>query len=88
MWLAEQKAEAEKKKLAELEKKLREERQMLELRQLQAQNGQVVKTIDNSLDWMYEGPSASARQQQSSEEFLLGKVYKSVEEHKVGTISG
>jgi len=64
--------------LAELQKQLIEERQILELRQLQAANGgQVNKIIDNSLDWMYEGPSAAmkAQQQLSSEEYLLGKIY-------------
>ena len=76
VWLAEKKAEEEQKRLAELQKQLQEERQIMELRQLQAAHGQVTKTIDNSLDWMYEGPMSSAqKQQQSSEEFLLGKIY-------------
>lgn len=81
VWLAEQKKEAENKKLAELQKQLEEERQILELRRLQAASGQAqAKTIDNSLDWMYEGPmsgaAASNAQQQSTEEYLLGKLYK------------
>jgi len=77
VWLAEKKAENEQKALMELQKQLEEERQILELRQLQAAQGQVSKTIDNSLDWMYEGPMQSAQQQQqSSEEYLLGKIYK------------
>ena len=32
--------------------------------------------IDNSLDWMYEGPAAALRQKESSEEYLLGKIFK------------
>ncbi|KAJ1425282.1 hypothetical protein B484DRAFT_397966 [Ochromonadaceae sp. CCMP2298] len=80
VWIAEKKAEEEKKQLMELQKQLEEERQILELRQLQAAQGQVSKTIDNSLDWMYEGPMSQAQQAvqaaQSSEEFLLGKIYQ------------
>lgn len=77
VWIAEQKDVKEKKRLAELQKQLIEERQILELRQLQAANGHVSKTIDNSLDWMREGPSVAMKQQLSSEEYLLGKIYSS-----------
>lgn len=89
MWLAEKKAEEEQKRLAELQKQLQEERQILELRQLQAAHGQVTKTIDNSLDWMYEGPVSSNQKQQSSEEYLLGKIYNGAADHsKVEAIPG
>lgn len=37
-------------------------------------SGQVVKTVDTTLDWMYEGPAAQS--EQSTEEYLLGKIYK------------
>lgn len=74
VWIAEQNAEKEKKKLAELQKQINEERQIRELRELQVASGQAVKTVDTSLDWMYEGPAA--QQAQSSEEYLLGKIYK------------
>lgn len=74
VWLAEQKAEDEKKKLGELRKQIEEERQIQELRQLQVASGQVVKTVDTTLDWMYEGPAAQS--EQTAEEYLLGKVYK------------
>jgi hypothetical protein len=60
--------------VAELQKQILEERQIQELRQLQAASGMAVKNLDSTMDWMYEGPSA--QQQQSAEEFLLGKVYK------------
>jgi hypothetical protein len=43
---------------------------------LQVQSGYVVKTVDTTLDWMYEGPSSGLAVQQSSEEYLLGKIYK------------
>ena len=72
VWLAEQKKEAEAKKLAELQKQLEDERQILELRQLQAAHGQNVKATDNSLDWMYQGPSSQLEQTRASEEYLLG----------------
>jgi hypothetical protein len=89
VWLAEKKAEEEQKRLAELQKQLMEERQILELRQLQAAQGQVTKTIDNSLDWMYEGPMSSSQKQQSSEEYLLGKIYNGAADHsKVDPMAG
>jgi hypothetical protein len=83
VWIAEQKAEAENKKLAELQKQLAEERQLQELRQLQAAHGHVSKEVDNSLDWMYAGPSAQQQQQQqqNNEEFLLGKIYQPKASH-------
>lgn len=74
VWIAEQNAEKEKKKLAELQKQINEERQIQELRELQVASGQIVKTVDTTLDWMYEGPAGQA--EQSAEEYLLGKIYK------------
>lgn len=77
VWVAEQQDAKEKKKIAEFEKQIKEERQIQELRELQASNGNAVKMVDNSLDWMYEGPSGSAAMQaESSEEYLLGKIFK------------
>jgi hypothetical protein len=55
VWIAEQEAAKESKKLEELQKQINEERQIQELRQLQIQHGQAVKNVDTSLDWMYEG---------------------------------
>ena len=74
VWIQEQKAKDEARRMAELQKQISEERQIQELRQLQAASGQAVKTVDTTLDWMYEGPSA--QQDQSTEEYLLGKIYK------------
>lgn len=91
VWVAEHEAEEEQKKVVELQKQIIEERQIQELRRLQVASGQVVKTVDTTLDWMYEGPAAA--QQQSSEEYLLGKVYQAqevntTELHKLGTNAG
>ena len=91
--MAEQKGEEEKKKVIELQKQIAEERQINELRQLQVASGHVVKIVDNTLDWMYEGPGAEkiqdAQQSKQTEEYLLGKTYQAKEEktsdlHKVG----
>ena len=76
VWAAEQKDAKEKKAIAEFEKQIREERQINELRALQASSGNAVKIVDNSLDWMYEGPSGFAAKKESSEEYLLGKIFK------------
>eukprot|EP01041_Mallomonas_annulata_P008703 gene8703-17984_t len=80
VWIAEKKADDEKKKLDELKKQITEERQILELRLLQVSSGQVVKSVDTTLDWMYEGPSGQA--EQSTEEYLLGKIYKPKDNEK------
>ena len=79
--MAEQKGEEEKKKVIELQKQIAEERQINELRQLQVASGHVIKVVDNTLDWMYEGPAAEKVQQQVAEEHLLGKTYKAKEEN-------
>lgn len=76
VWVAEQKDDDERKRVAEFQKQLIEERQLLELRQLQASQGHVAKQTDNSLDWMYEGPGGGSQVQKDSEEYLLGKIYK------------
>ena len=77
VWIAEEKADDEKRKLAELQKQITEERQIQELRQLQVASGQSVNTSDSSLDWMYEGPAGHALQQQkqSTEDYLLGNFF-------------
>ena len=76
VWIAEKQAEDEAKRLEEFRKQIIEERQIQELRELQAKSGQVIKHVDNSMDWMYEGPASQIQTQQNSEEFLLGKIYK------------
>ena len=74
VWIAEEKASKETKKMAELQKQIQEERQIQELRELQAASGHAVKHTDSTMDWMYEGPAAQSAL--STEEFLLGKIYK------------
>lgn len=76
VWIAEQQKEQETKKLAELQKQIEDERQIQELRQLQAASGQAVKTVDNSLDWMYQGPASQSEQVKQAEDYLLGKIFK------------
>lgn len=76
VWIAEQKAEQEEKKVKEFQKQLQKERELQELRQLQNANGVVSRTVDNSLEWMYQGPASELNKQESAEEFLLGKIYK------------
>ncbi len=74
MWIAEQKAEAEDKKLAELKKQIAEERQLQELKELQVKAGLVDQSQLEKLDWMYEGPMATMQDHQSNtEQYLLGK---------------
>jgi hypothetical protein len=87
VWIAEQKADQERKKLEDLQKQLQEERQMQELRQLQVAHGQAVKTVDTTLDWMYEGPASGMIKEQQSEEFLLGKIYKTTETAKTFSLN-
>ncbi len=60
--------------MVELQKQIQEERQIQELRELQVASGQNVRNTDTTMDWMYEGPAAQS--QQTTEEFLLGKIYK------------
>ena len=56
VWLAEESAREEKKKMIELQKQIAEEREIQDMRKLQAASGQAVRTSDATLDWMYEGP--------------------------------
>lgn len=73
VWIAEQKAEKESRKLAELQKQITEERQIKELRELQSATGQAVANVDTSMDWMYQGPAAEEKQY--ADDYLLGKTY-------------
>mmetsp|Transcript_16946 Transcript_16946/g.16297 ORF Transcript_16946/g.16297 Transcript_16946/m.16297 type:complete len:183 (+) Transcript_16946:228-776(+) len=80
VWQAEEKAEDEKKKVVELMKQIAEERQINELRQMQVTAGHVIKVVDNTLDWMYEGPAAEKVKDKAAEDYLLGKTYQAKEE--------
>ncbi|XP_069490798.1 pre-mRNA-splicing factor CWC25 homolog [Ambystoma mexicanum] len=68
VWKAEQKHEAERKKIEELQRELREERAREEM-QRYAENVGAVKKKDEKLDWMYHGPGGMVNR----EEYLLGR---------------
>uniref|UniRef100_A0A8C1ZUN1 CWC25 spliceosome associated protein homolog n=2 Tax=Cyprinus carpio TaxID=7962 RepID=A0A8C1ZUN1_CYPCA len=68
VWKAEQKHEAERKKIEELQKELKEERAREEITRYAQETG-AVKKKDDRLDWMYQGPAG----QISREEYLLGR---------------
>ncbi|XP_036390359.1 pre-mRNA-splicing factor CWC25 homolog [Megalops cyprinoides] len=68
VWKAEQRHEAERKKIEELQKELREERAREEITRYAQETG-TLKKKDDRLDWMYQGPGG----QVSREEYLLGR---------------
>ncbi|XP_029480562.1 pre-mRNA-splicing factor CWC25 homolog [Oncorhynchus nerka] len=68
VWKAEQKHEAEAKKIEELQKELREERAREDITRFAQQTG-ALKKKDDRLDWMYQGPGG----QVSRDEYLLGR---------------
>lgn len=68
VWKAEQKHEAERKKIEELQKELKEERAREEMTRYAEETG-AIKKKDDRLDWMYQGPSG----QVSRDEYLLGR---------------
>ncbi|XP_053309893.1 pre-mRNA-splicing factor CWC25 homolog [Spea bombifrons] len=68
VWKAEQKHEAEQKKIEELQKELRDERAREEMQRYAEETG-AVKKRDEKLDWMYQGPGGMVNR----EEYLLGR---------------
>ncbi|XP_078280666.1 pre-mRNA-splicing factor CWC25 homolog isoform X2 [Rhinoraja longicauda] len=68
VWKAEQKHEAEKKKIEELQRELREERAREEMQRLAEDSGAMKKKSDR-LDWMYQGPCSMV----NKEDYLLGR---------------
>ncbi|KAM7418431.1 hypothetical protein PAMA_015856 [Pampus argenteus] len=68
VWKAEQKYEAERKKIEELQKELKEERAREEITKYAEDTG-AIKKKDDRLDWMYQGPAG----QVSRDEYLLGR---------------
>ncbi|KAM4750388.1 pre-mRNA-splicing factor CWC25 homolog [Anableps anableps] len=68
VWKAEQKYEAERKKIEELQKELKEERAREEITRYAEETG-AIKKKDDRLDWMYQGPAGQA----SRDEYLLGR---------------
>ncbi|KAM4584118.1 pre-mRNA-splicing factor CWC25 homolog [Odontesthes bonariensis] len=68
VWKAEQKHEAERKKIEELQKELKEERAREEITKFAEEAG-AIKKKDDRLDWMYQGPAG----QVSRDEYLMGR---------------
>ncbi|XP_046899762.1 pre-mRNA-splicing factor CWC25 homolog [Hypomesus transpacificus] len=68
VWKAEQKHEAERKKIEELQKELKEERAREEITKFAQETG-ALKKKDDRLDWMYQGPGG----QVSRDEYLMGR---------------
>lgn len=68
VWKAEQKYEAERKKIEELQKELKEERAREEMTRYAEESG-TIKKKDDRLDWMYQGPAG----QVSRDEYLMGR---------------
>ncbi|XP_051984965.1 pre-mRNA-splicing factor CWC25 homolog [Xyrauchen texanus] len=68
VWKAEQKHEAERKKIEELQKELKNERAREEITKYAQETG-ALKKKDDRLDWMYQGPAG----QVSRDEYLLGR---------------
>ncbi|XP_068177542.1 pre-mRNA-splicing factor CWC25 homolog isoform X2 [Antennarius striatus] len=68
VWKAEQKYEAERKKIEELQKELKDERNREEMTRYAEETG-AIKKRDDRLDWMYQGPAG----QVSRDEYLLGR---------------
>ncbi|CAN9510815.1 unnamed protein product [Ophioblennius macclurei] len=68
VWKAEQKYEAERKKIEELQKELKEERAREEMTRYAEESG-TIKKKDDRLDWMYQGAAG----QVSRDEYLMGR---------------
>lgn len=68
VWKAEQKHEAERRKIEELQRELQEERAREEM-QRYAEDMGTVRKREEKLEWMYQGPGAMV----SRDEYLLGR---------------
>ncbi|XP_018429625.1 PREDICTED: pre-mRNA-splicing factor CWC25 homolog [Nanorana parkeri] len=68
VWKAEQRHEAEQKKIEELQRELRDERAREEMQRFAEDTG-AVKKKEEKLDWMYQGPGGMVNR----EEYLLGR---------------
>ncbi|XP_004633744.1 pre-mRNA-splicing factor CWC25 homolog [Octodon degus] len=87
VWKAEQKHEAERKKIEELQRELREERAREEM-QRYAEDVGAVRKKEEKLDWMYQGPGGMV----SRDEYLLGRpidkyVFEKMDEREAGCSS-
>ncbi|XP_070623162.1 pre-mRNA-splicing factor CWC25 homolog [Erythrolamprus reginae] len=87
VWKAEQKHEAERKKIEELQRELHEERAREEM-QRYAEDVGAVKKKDEKLEWMYQGPGGMVNR----DEYLMGRpvdkyVFESTEDKEAGCSS-
>ncbi|KAL8175717.1 UNVERIFIED_CONTAM: RNA-splicing factor, partial [Gekko kuhli] len=87
VWKAEQKHEAERKKIEELQRELREERAREEM-QRYAEDVGAIKKKDEKLDWMYQGPGGMVNR----EEYLMGRpvdkyVFQAMDDKEAGCSS-
>ncbi|XP_063156562.1 pre-mRNA-splicing factor CWC25 homolog isoform X1 [Candoia aspera] len=87
VWKAEQKHEAERKKIEELQRELHEERAREEM-QRYAEDVGAVKKKDEKLEWMYHGPGGMVNR----DEYLMGRpvdkyVFETAEDKEAGCSS-
>ncbi|XP_020670195.3 pre-mRNA-splicing factor CWC25 homolog isoform X1 [Pogona vitticeps] len=87
VWKAEQKHEAERKKIEELQRELHEERAREEM-QRYAEDVGAVKKRDEKLEWMYQGPGGMVNR----DEYLMGRpvdkyVFEPMEDKEGGCSS-
>ncbi|XP_061448162.1 pre-mRNA-splicing factor CWC25 homolog isoform X2 [Rhineura floridana] len=87
VWKAEQKHEAERKKIEELQRELHEERAREEM-QRYAEDVGAVKKKDEKLEWMYQGPGGMMNR----DEYLMGRpvdkyVFETMEDKETGCSS-
>ncbi|XP_062988455.1 pre-mRNA-splicing factor CWC25 homolog isoform X2 [Elgaria multicarinata webbii] len=87
VWKAEQKHEAERKKIEELQRELHEERAREEM-QRYAEDVGAVKKKDEKLEWMYQGPGGMVNR----DEYLMGRpvdkyVFEPMEDKESGCSS-
>lgn len=72
VWLAEKKAEEEKKRIEELKKQLEDEKHFQELRRLQVESGQLDPSVlkqQERVEWLYEW----GKEKDEEQEYLLGQ---------------
>ncbi|NXB46644.1 CWC25 factor, partial [Leucopsar rothschildi] len=79
VWKAEQKHEAERKKIEELQRELQEERAREEM-QRYAEDMGTVRKREEKLEWMYQGPGGMVNR----DEYLLGRPVDKFILDKVG----
>ncbi|NXX10851.1 CWC25 factor, partial [Podargus strigoides] len=87
VWKAEQKHEAERKKIEELQRELQEERAREEM-QRYAEDMGTVRKREEKLEWMYQGPGGMVNR----EEYLMGRpvdkyVFEKTEDKDAGCSS-